>query len=512
MYYYAGDATVPLGTITIQETKAPVGYLLPDPNPISLQRIELDSATQQVQRLNPLIVRERPHIAEVLKSDSASGEPVPDTEFTLYRESAPGAGDWQEVLRKVTDENGRFEIRPIAVGSYKLVETCPNPNYASAAESGADDCYFEIEASTTILTLEIVDDPIRIGCEVFKDTVNITSAAFRTNVGDYLQIDNTNRELFHYSLDFRSTASVRADEFTVIDPLESAGMGQVWLQELFTPVAWGDSDGLFNLWYQTNLTDPEKLYSEANAMASNPANPNNPKLEQLWPSVGWQLWQQDVPTTCTSHFLVSDLNLAEGEYVTALRFEFGSVEVGFTTHNSLLQGLQEKKELKPSTVDWTPRPASSTDKVSAGSQLTTLDAASATGLQPATYLVSCPQSLLPPVLLSSSAQVFIARNVVLTDTDSDAVQTSLINTFSVRPNSATPTDISTLAGYGVPRGGSGGRTTVSATGDNVFAVLALLASALGCAGLGVRLLCKRKQLRRGVHARRMWGLQRILRS
>ena len=350
---------------------------------------------------------------EVVKTDSESGAAIPDTEFTLYKESTKGAGDWVEVSIAVTDKDGKLVFSPVVTGSYKLVETRPNPEYATAEESGDSERYFELVPSSTGQVQVFEDMVIQVSVEVYKDTINITSAAFKTFDEDYIQVNNIGKEEYAYRVGFRSTSNVRADEFTVIDPMENAQLGQVRLTQLWTPVVFGDTDGLFNLWYRTNLTDPTCMYSTANAMDSNPFNVNNPENIQVYSSLGWKLWAEGLPTTETTHLLVSDLNLADDEYITGVRYEYGSVEVGFTTGNGLIPIQQVWKP----NLDWTPVAAAFAPS------------AQATGLYPAYYLVVCPTGIAPPEEIHSSVTAQIARNVVLLDDDIDRVVTTTIAPF-----------------------------------------------------------------------------------
>ena len=46
---------------------------------------------------------------------------------------------------------------------------------------------------------------------------------------------------------------------------------------------------------------------------------------------GWELWEEDLSTMSSSTLNVESLDLADDEYVTAVRFEYGRVEAGFTT-------------------------------------------------------------------------------------------------------------------------------------------------------------------------------------
>ncbi|MCL2150863.1 MAG: prealbumin-like fold domain-containing protein, partial [Coriobacteriia bacterium] len=398
------------------------------------------------QRMGLFIAIPKSYDIELVKLDAESHEPVADTEFSLLSYpvaveqglvtsdvSRIAADDpaWRSVATLSTGRDGKLLFAGLPFGYYQIVESKPNPLYMELAESGGEARFVKLDRYTTSELQVFYDELIQISVEVYKDTINQTSAAFRTDAEDYVYVDNTADEVYQYDLYFRSTSNVRADEFTVIDPLENVAAGQVRITELFTPVAWGDSDGRFNLWYQTNRTDPGRLYSSVSAMDSNPANPNNPNRQQVWPSVGWQLWRSGLSTTSSQRLPVSGLGLADGEYITALRFEYGSVEVGFTTYNGPIAAQQLAKPAKPLSTDWEPGAADS---------FYAEGAVFATGLKPASYLVICPQGLEPPTVITSSVTAYIARNVVLTDSDRDSVSTRVIASFMLPTEPYVPSE------------------------------------------------------------------------
>jgi LPXTG-motif cell wall-anchored protein len=490
----ASFGELPFGYYKLVETKAPGGYLLPSEAGFTDEHFFiLDASTE-----SPLVLTFKDHESvtpEVLKLSRDADEPLADTEFTLYRYpvevkdgciitdvSAITADDqaWAEVASVTTDDTGKAVFEDLPFGYYQIKETRPNPLYASSEESGDEGArLFVIDVNWTSEVQVFYNEKIHLSCEIYEDTINVTSAGFRTDDEDYLRVENVGAESYHYTLDFRSTSNVRADEFTVVDALESVATGNVRLVELFTPVAQGDTDGLFNLWYRTNLTDTSQVYSSANAMDSNPFNPNNPTGTQLWPSVGWRLWQANLSSIATTRLSVSGLGLAPDEYITALRFEYGSVEVGFTTRDTCKQALQVSKDSKSTLSDW------AVNQERAGGQdvqSQTIVGASipmpAGALKPATYLVTCSTALLPPTTIRDSAVVNIARNAVLSDVDRDTVKTTVIEPFMVKTEPTSPTDLVTLVEFGKPRAGE-----LPATGDRgmligvaAITVLLILAS------------------------------------
>lgn len=153
-YDSQGFVMLPLGTILIQETKAPDAYNLPSPNPINIQQIKLDPLNNVI-RLNPMKVLETPHSLAFEKTDATTGEVLGGATFTLYKESAAGKGDWKAITTKTTDTNGRFTYSPIEVGSYKLVEIMAPTGYMLPAQAGLVPEYiFTIDGDTHTKTIK----------------------------------------------------------------------------------------------------------------------------------------------------------------------------------------------------------------------------------------------------------------------------------------------------------------------------------------------------------------------
>lgn len=356
---------------------------------------------------------------EMRKVDSAdSGKGIPNTEFNLYVDQASN-GNWQFMHKAVTDVNGIIRIPGMGTGTYKLVETKPNPNYALNSETGgSDEVIFNISSVDTEAIQVMTNNLIKISCQVDKDTIKKTSAAYKS-LPDQEGIDNTGSETYRYHVDYRSTANVWADEFTVDDPLEGVVDGKIRVTELWTPISYGDNDGKMNIWYKTNKTEDGKSYSNVNAVGSNPDSPNNPNKAAVKKNTGYKLWKNGVSTTSRTHLEVSELGLEDDEYITALRLEHGRVKKGFTTRNYAYESVNDE-----SVVDWTPKKSD---------QFFTNESAEAKGLKPLTYLVMCPEPLTPSAVINNSADSFIARNIHLTDDDKDQVVTEVIDTFKENP-------------------------------------------------------------------------------
>jgi len=312
--------------------------------------------------------------------------------------------------------------------------------------------------------------------EVDKDTIRRTSAAFVSLPGQagYNNIGKAD-ERYRYDVNFRNTSSTWCDELVVDDPLENAVHKKIIVEELWTPVVWGDFDGLWNLWYATNKTDPKGIYSSVSAMDTNPFNPDNPDRIAIYPNTGLKLLAEGLRTDRRYHFTLEDFRLDEGEYLTHLRYEYGRVEVGFTSKNyssislngehRTISGADLKLQSKAANelvlldpkpfrksrasgnsgikdnyvtgisgdvVDWTPV---------AGTRFYAPGAVSpGYELKPASYLVSATKQM-DDVDIVSSVSARIARNMSMLAYDQDAVVTKEIGTFEykdVQPKAEAP--------------------------------------------------------------------------
>jgi len=496
----AGNTVVPLGTIAIQETAPPPGYLLPEPNPVSVQQIrETGLAPAPVTMLNAVTVLEVPHIDVAEKVDKDTNAPIADTEFTLYRESAPGAADWQAVSTHVTDAWGQCVFSPVAVGSYKLEETRANPLYAEASESGDGPHYFVITEDSTGEFQMFVNDLIQVSIEVYKKTIPLTSTALDGRNDD--AVNNVGYEEYLYRFGARNTSSVRVDEFVITDSLEyvtSLGYRMTTLWTGTTPPGM-DYDGLCAILYKTNLTDPGEQVSFAyDYMAANPPNANNPS-NYMYVSVepGWRIWQECVSTTEAVRLEVADLNLRPDEYIIGIRAVYGGVVKGFYSGTGWTGGEN------PKTVQDELR------MLEDGS-----DDTRAFELRDWYYAVVASGGLRTQdemgneTIMAGSIQADLFRNwgdnaPVLVDVDTDRVETRVIETFKH--------DTQDLGING--RGFFGGLFRgLPVTGDSLglIGILALLTAVSGI--LCIYLAFSRRSKRRGASSRLLNGTRRTERS
>lgn len=148
--------------------------------------------------------------------------------------------------------------------------------------------------------------------------------------------------LFGYTIDWRNTSNTWADEFTVDETPFGVQDGLADLIGITTPCAKGDYDGKMNVWYRTTLPrEAGEVEMEANATLSD--GHANPWLDGVNTAVelgddgralsydGWSLWRSDVSTTDAEYLSAEELDLAQDERIVSIRFEYGRVDIGFTT-------------------------------------------------------------------------------------------------------------------------------------------------------------------------------------
>ena len=298
-------------------------------------------------------------IIEAHKVDQDTGEPVGKTGFGLYRWIGEGEPDptfggrqgfhgvfaddpdgevdgslWEMVAEGTTDDMGAVIFEGLEFGWYMMVEAVPNPDYAEWWESAGSTWgryLFKADKDSDVRQTQTYGNmAISLECNVSKATIDRTSAAFQSDERAPVRVDNVGKERYRYDVAFDAgSTNVRADQYAVVDPCEFVNLG-IRLDTLVTPAAYGDTDGLVNVWYRTNMTDTSAVYSTASATAGNPPNQMADGTDRIG-TVGWRLWREGVAAGARTSLDVDGLGLAAGEYVTGIMLEYGSVEVGFRT-------------------------------------------------------------------------------------------------------------------------------------------------------------------------------------
>ena len=149
-FYYdelTGDITVPLGTITIQETKAPEGYLIN--SEIFVRQITSDGRVEGVSTYNAPIIPEQvmKGSVELYKTDVESGNVLANAVYGIYFH------DGTEVGRLTTDIRGYAKSDLLPYGNYYLQETTAPNGYVLDTTQYP----FTIGADGQVITINATD-------------------------------------------------------------------------------------------------------------------------------------------------------------------------------------------------------------------------------------------------------------------------------------------------------------------------------------------------------------------
>lgn len=248
-------------------------------------------------------------------------------------------------------------INALAPGDYTLTEEMTPHSYDKA-----NTVEFTVEKTGEVQSVVMYDEPIEVSGDVDKrQEIAEPTHEYTKADGDgqnKAQVTVSEDGSYDYSVDFRSTSSTWVDEFTVEDDIAAATDGTATLESVTTPQAWQDYDGKVNVWYKTNET-PADYVDPSGANATTSDGHENPWLtdestadalgddSRAIDYTGWRLWAADASATESTELKVSDLGLADGEVVVAVRFEYGRVESGFTTR----EGGWDRDDLKDAHDD-----------------------------------------------------------------------------------------------------------------------------------------------------------------
>lgn len=388
-YDHEGSIVLPLGTVEIKEIKAPEGYL-PVENTFvvslnesgtepHIENWEVIEISEQVKRGDFAFSKTRQGSMERLASVPfrITSKTTRESHVLVTDENgmASTESSWtphSQNTNKGTSADDGIWFGQDALGTQAPVDdnlgALPYDTYTveelpCSANEGMVPVAFEITISRDKTTLDLGTVDNKPYTPEIKGEIDKRQTLFKAN------------GLFTYTIDYRSTSSAWADEFTTTDFLTCSKEDQAHLEALTTPISSGDYDGKMNVWYQTNMTNTpaqekiqdaennEQKESEtteqtqesestqesetaivqesestnaqenetANACSTNPYNPDNPNNERMYNFDNWRLWSQDLSTQESTTLFVEDLQLKEGEYITALAFEHGRVEEGFGT-------------------------------------------------------------------------------------------------------------------------------------------------------------------------------------
>ena len=235
---------------------------------------------------------------------------------TLVLEIRNDDGSWRKIDEWVS--TGEPHKKGGVIGArYRLTET-----FAPKTYSIADPVEFTFNGDGANNKVIMKDEPISITGEIDKRE----SALYDIDEnGGYI-----------YTIDYRNTSNVWADEMNMWDVIDCAVDGKAYFEYVNTPVFYGDYDGEMNVWYKTNKTPEDYVEPEdedgyvPNACATNPENPHNPYNERVHDFTGWKCLCK-VSTLESVTITTKDFDLDDDEYITGIAFEHGRVEVGAGT-------------------------------------------------------------------------------------------------------------------------------------------------------------------------------------
>lgn len=329
------------GTYRLQEVEAPDGYLVDDTTvefTVDANGLIDGSPVKELSIENDFTK------VEISKRSAQDESYLPGAQLVLYSEDDEAMGLW-------TSSEEPHLITKLAPGTYRLHE-----QHAPDGYEKVDDMEIVVEKTAEVQSFTLYNDTFDISGEVDKRQQLIGDA-------------DSQGATLSYTIDARSTSSTWVDEFTITDELEGAEQGIAELTGITTPVASGDFDGNLNVWYRLEGSDAQPETSDANATIDD--EHDNPALEEdenaaslgsdqrMLDYNGWHLWAEGVSCWEATELKVSDLGLTTGQCITAIRFEFGTVNKGFTTRET----DWDRQDLKDGgdAIDTVPEPDSSTD-------------------------------------------------------------------------------------------------------------------------------------------------------
>lgn len=182
----AGRFTLPLGTITIQETKAPEGYLLNDTIYVAQTKLDTNIVVTSNLPTDDNAAQETPYegtisIQKFLGGGSTVKTSEPDAEFEIYLTSAGSYDAAPEESRQTitTDANGYAITKRLPYGTYTVHQTKGNNKYYFV-----DDMEITISENNANYHKILKDSPIEFYIKMVKkdadtgNTVNVAGTTF----------------------------------------------------------------------------------------------------------------------------------------------------------------------------------------------------------------------------------------------------------------------------------------------------------------------------------------------
>lgn len=138
-YMFGNIATIPVGTITIQETKAPTGYFIN--NEVFVRKIEANGKDQYVSTYNQPTVNEKVIKFDIKKVQAGTSTPVSGA---VFRHTLPN-GSTEDLE---TNSTGEITITGLASGTHKVKEIKSPDGY----QLNPNEVVFNVASSTGKIT------------------------------------------------------------------------------------------------------------------------------------------------------------------------------------------------------------------------------------------------------------------------------------------------------------------------------------------------------------------------
>lgn len=138
-YMFENIATIPVGTITVQETKAPTGYFIN--NEVFVRKIEANGKYQYVSTYNQPTVNEKVIKFDIKKVQAGTSTPVSGA---VFRHTLPN-GSTEDLE---TNSTGEITITGLASGTHKIKEIKSPDGY----QLNPNEVVFNVASSTGKIT------------------------------------------------------------------------------------------------------------------------------------------------------------------------------------------------------------------------------------------------------------------------------------------------------------------------------------------------------------------------
>jgi len=138
-YMFGNIATIPVGTITIQETKAPTGYFIN--NEVFVRKIEANGKDQYVSTYNQPTVNEKVIKFDIKKVQAGTSTPVSGA---VFRHTLPN-GSTEDLE---TNSTGEITITGLASGTHKIKEIKSPDGY----QLNPNEVVFNVASGTGTIT------------------------------------------------------------------------------------------------------------------------------------------------------------------------------------------------------------------------------------------------------------------------------------------------------------------------------------------------------------------------